>query len=131
MDEEKNAFGVLFAKSVPHILEKIFFSLDYKSFQTCLKVNSAWNKELSSQRYQKWFERMMSANGIGWSILVYNLAQDTEDEILWQLFGRFGAVKVSSTCLLLKTIYRAIPRLCELDVKNIIVSTYFRWENTN
>ena len=114
MDEEQNAFGVLFARSVPHILEKIFFSLDYKSFQACSKVSSAWNKELSSQRYQKWFERMMSANGIGWSILVYNLAPDTEDNTIRQLFGTFGAVQVSSTCLLLKTIYRAIPRLCEL-----------------
>ena len=102
MERGESPLEKLYARSVPHILEKIFFSLDYKSFQTCLKVNSAWNKELSSQRYQKWFERMMSANGIGWSILVYNLAPDTEDNILWQLFGAFGAVQVSSTCLLLQ-----------------------------
>ena len=102
MDEEQNAFGVLFAKSVPHILEKIFFSLDYKSFQACFKVSSAWNKELSSQRYQKWFERMMSANGIGWSILVYNLAQDTEDEILW---FRMSTVAANCSLLLLNPSY--------------------------
>uniref|UniRef100_A0A0M3JK50 RRM domain-containing protein n=1 Tax=Anisakis simplex TaxID=6269 RepID=A0A0M3JK50_ANISI len=28
----------------------------------------------------------------GWSIFVYNLAPETEDSILWQLFGPFGAV---------------------------------------
>ena len=117
MDEEQNAFGVLFAKSVPHILEKIFFSLDYRSFQTCFKVNSVWNQLLSSQPYQKWFKHMMSANGRGWSILVYGLAPATEDNTIRQLFGQFGAVKVSITCLLLKTIYRAIPGLCELGVK--------------
>uniref|UniRef100_A0A0M3I4K0 RRM domain-containing protein n=1 Tax=Ascaris lumbricoides TaxID=6252 RepID=A0A0M3I4K0_ASCLU len=28
----------------------------------------------------------------GWCIFVYNLAPETEDSILWQLFGPFGAV---------------------------------------
>ncbi len=34
-------------------------------------------------------------NGSGWCIFVYNLAPDTEENILWQLFGPFGAVQVS------------------------------------
>merc|ERR1712071_576886 len=29
----------------------------------------------------------------GWCIFVYNLAPDTEESVLWQLFGPFGAVQ--------------------------------------
>ena len=29
----------------------------------------------------------------GWCIFVYNLAPETEENILWQLFGPFGAVQ--------------------------------------
>lgn len=32
-------------------------------------------------------------NGSGWCIFVYNLAPETEENILWQLFGPFGAVQ--------------------------------------
>lgn len=32
-------------------------------------------------------------NGTGWCIFVYNLAPDTEENLLWQLFGPFGAVQ--------------------------------------
>ncbi|XP_075149807.1 RNA-binding protein 9 isoform X2 [Haematobia irritans] len=32
-------------------------------------------------------------NGSGWCIFVYNLAQETEENVLWQLFGPFGAVQ--------------------------------------
>lgn len=32
-------------------------------------------------------------NGAGWCIFVYNLAPDTEESLLWQLFGPFGAVQ--------------------------------------
>ena len=46
-------FGPLSTRSVPHILEKIFFSLDYKSFKTCMKVNKAWRELLSTASYQK------------------------------------------------------------------------------
>ena len=46
-------FDVLFTKHVPHILEKIFFSLDYGSYKKCLEVNSAWNTLLTSERYQR------------------------------------------------------------------------------
>jgi hypothetical protein len=34
-------------------------------------------------------------NGSGWCIFVYNLAPETEENILWQLFGPFGAVQVN------------------------------------
>lgn len=29
----------------------------------------------------------------GWSIFIYNLAPETEESALWQLFGPFGAVQ--------------------------------------
>ena len=32
-------------------------------------------------------------DGSGWCIFVYNLAPETEENILWQLFGPFGAVR--------------------------------------
>ena len=33
------------------------------------------------------------AAAAGWCIFVYNLAPDTEESVLWQLFGPFGAVQ--------------------------------------
>lgn len=32
-------------------------------------------------------------NSAGWCIFIYNLAQETEENVLWQLFGPFGAVQ--------------------------------------
>ena len=43
----------LFTKSVPHIFEKIFFSLDYKSFKSCLQVSKSWNDIMTSDRFQE------------------------------------------------------------------------------
>ena len=47
------AFDMLFRRNVPHVLEKIFFSLDYASFKTCLKVSKTWHGLLTSERFQK------------------------------------------------------------------------------
>ena len=44
---------ILFKKYVPHILEKIFFSLDYESYKRCIKVNSTWKNLLQSESYQR------------------------------------------------------------------------------
>ena len=46
-------FNLLITKSVPHILEKIFFSLDYVSYSKCAAVSTKWNKLLSSERFQR------------------------------------------------------------------------------
>ena len=52
--QQKNcAFEKLFAKNVPHILEKIFLSLDYESYKNCCEVNHTWNELLTSERYLK------------------------------------------------------------------------------
>ena len=51
--EAHYGFELLFRRNVPHILEKIFFSLSYNSYLTCFEVNNAWKKTLVSERYQK------------------------------------------------------------------------------
>ena len=44
-------FDTLISKNLPHILEKIFFSLDYESFKNCLEVSNEWKSVLTSDRY--------------------------------------------------------------------------------
>ena len=46
-------FDTLFTRNVPHILENIFFSLDYQSFKTCMNVNEAWKALFSSDAYKR------------------------------------------------------------------------------
>ena len=46
-------FDRLFTRNVPHILEGIFFSLDYPSFRTCLRVSRTWYELLTTDRLQK------------------------------------------------------------------------------
>ena len=45
------AFDLLFKQSVPHILEKIFFSLDFESFLNSMDVSRSWRKILTSERF--------------------------------------------------------------------------------
>ena len=47
------SFDTLFSLRVPHILEAIFFSLDYATYKTCLEVNGKWKELLTSERYIK------------------------------------------------------------------------------
>ena len=47
------AFDKLFTKSVPHILEKIFFSLDYHSFKISKEVSNTWKKVLASEAFKR------------------------------------------------------------------------------
>ena len=42
-------FEKLFTRNVPHILEKIFFSLDYASFKKCMEVAPVWRELLTSK----------------------------------------------------------------------------------
>ena len=56
--ETNEAMGVcafdtlLLTRNVPHILEKIFFSLDYKSFKNCKDVSMTWNQLLTSESFK-------------------------------------------------------------------------------
>ena len=47
------AFNKLFSKNIPHVLERILFSLDYESFKACGEVNVALKELLTSQPVQK------------------------------------------------------------------------------
>ena len=47
-----SGLDALLSKNVPHILEKIFFSLDYASFKECSQLSSKWNEILTSDSYQ-------------------------------------------------------------------------------
>ena len=46
-------FDKLFATSVPHILEKIFFHLNYTSFKKCMKVSTVWRELLTSESFKR------------------------------------------------------------------------------
>ena len=53
MEPRKNcAVEKLFTINVPHILEKIFFSLDYESFKRSTKVSKFWNDLLTSESFK-------------------------------------------------------------------------------
>ena len=57
--KDQCAFEMLFTRNVPHILEEIFCSLDYASFQACLQVNRTWSGMLSTEPYLAWCRRML------------------------------------------------------------------------
>ena len=44
-------FDRLFTTRVPHIHEKIFFSLGYESFKKCQEVSKSWNDLLTSEHF--------------------------------------------------------------------------------
>ena len=54
------AFDTLLSRNVPHILENIFFSMDYNSFKTCMKVNKTWRELLTTAPYQKILEKLLT-----------------------------------------------------------------------
>ena len=43
----------LLSKNIPHIFERIVFSLDYESFKTCSEVNIALKEMLTSRSFQR------------------------------------------------------------------------------
>ena len=51
--EETCAFDKLLKNNVPHLPQKIFLSLDLKSFKSCLNVSNGWNKLLTSESIQR------------------------------------------------------------------------------
>ena len=53
MERHVNSTIGLFDRAVPHILEKIFFCLDYESYKKCHEVNSSWRELLTSALYLK------------------------------------------------------------------------------
>ena len=84
--EVTSAFDTMFRKHhVPHLLEKIFFSLDYDSFMACHKVNKDWNKLLSSDRYQRESEKMHFEKKNNEKKLCYHSANGNVEEVRYLL----------------------------------------------
>ena len=50
--ENPSAFNKLFKRNVPHILEMIFFSLDFKSYKNCQKVCQDWRGLFSFEPFE-------------------------------------------------------------------------------
>ena len=46
-------FDSLFTKNVPHIIERIFFSIDYRSYKNCSEVSNTWKSLLTSEEYKR------------------------------------------------------------------------------
>ena len=59
-NESLGAFGKLFNKNVPHILESIFLSLDYDSFMTCHNVCFAWKYLFMSDSFKEGAEKLLA-----------------------------------------------------------------------
>ena len=56
MDTDKKTespFDTIFKRNVPHILEKIFFYLDFESYLKCIEVKNTWKNMLLSDSFQK------------------------------------------------------------------------------
>ena len=52
-------FDKLFTRNVPHVLERIFFSLDYVSITACRDVCMAWSELHSTKLYQQKREELL------------------------------------------------------------------------
>ena len=78
------AFAKLYTRNVPHSLEKILFSLDYESFKTCLNVNDAWHKLLSSEAFQKKAK------------LVFHVEISNDENALWHAASNNNVKEVTS-----------------------------------
>ena len=78
-----SAFDKFFEESVPHILEKIFFSLEYESYKTCLEVSHTWQELLISETYQK----------IGKALFHNEITQDQEKLVKASKEGNVSLVR--------------------------------------
>ena len=72
------AFDTLFTRNVPHIQEKIFFSLDYKSYKTCMEVSRAWNELLDSESYHKKSETVFCAEILEEKMKLLNAGEESD-----------------------------------------------------
>ena len=92
---ETSAFDLLFKRNVPHILEKIFLSMDYDSFKSCLMVSKMWNQLLTSEsfkrkgksRFDKWLFKAAVAGQVDSVHLLLQLGAEP-DKFMSQNSGR-------------------------------------------
>ena len=86
-------FTALSGKSVPHILEKIFFSLDYESFMRCLEVSKSWTELLTSESFKRMGKSEFQEN------IVRELLQATDDGNLKEVRGILSSGMVDVDCI--------------------------------
>ena len=74
-------FDQLLTKNVPHILEKIFLSLDIESIKNCMRVCQAWNNVLSTYPRVKWMDER-NLNHVVWT------NEDPDKNVVWETDGK-------------------------------------------
>ena len=57
-----SGFDTLFSKNMPHILEKIFLSLDYESLKTCYHISNQWKEFITSDYFQGKAKKLFSSD---------------------------------------------------------------------
>ena len=79
---ESSAFDTLFSKNMPHILEAIFFSLDYESYKVCLDVSMVWKSMLTSKAFQKKGESVFHKDILHEQLKLQQAAQNGNKDVV-------------------------------------------------
>lgn len=58
----------------------------------CVRFSPFRTTAPPTETFNQMNQMVLTNNGNGWCIFVYNLPPETEENLLWQLFGPFGAV---------------------------------------
>ena len=97
--KDNKGFEALFSKNVPHLLEKIFFSLDYESYKRCLEVSNVWHDLLTSDSFQKKGKYVFHTEIVKDGVNLYYAAGDGDEaKALKVLSTRMIDVNTTSLC---------------------------------
>ena len=115
-------FDILFTKSVPHILEKIFLSIDYETFITSLEVSTTWRELLRSESYLGKAKSLFHGEIVRDEEKLWRAAQDCNIEEVQSLSGRFfvnvncvkGSVLATPLCVAAKNEHRTPTNVIQL-----------------
>ena len=102
-----SAFEKLFTTSVPHVLEKIFFSLDYESFKACHEVCKDWSELLSTESSKQKANKMLTENG---KKLRRAVRKGSVDKLRRILFNGMVDVNCRSGKYLETSLHRAVDK---------------------
>ena len=76
-----SAFEKLFRTYAPHALEKIFFSLDYKSYKACHLVCRGWNDHLTQDSFEQRANKIVAKN----NEMLRNATSDGNVDEAWRM----------------------------------------------
>ena len=108
------AFGTLFAQNVPHILENIFFSLNYVTYKTCVEVNGTWKDLLTSEPYQRKVKSLFKQDINNDECQLWHDARRGKTKEVRKLLS-IGVLDVSKTLLLRTTSEESTPLFEAVD----------------